>query len=96
MSYTNSCLFYFKEDNCGKDGRANLPPPLHLRADTNWPELESMDRLNANVYDFRKNYNISLEDWINFGAEIDRMFALVSELNRSSDIMGKAVRNTGL
>lgn len=84
------------EDNCGKDGRANLPQLPHLHEDTNWPELESMYRLNANVYDFRKNYNVSLEDWINFEAEIDRMFALVSELNRCSEIMGNAVRNTGL
>lgn len=42
------------------------------------------------------NYNIHLKDWINFEAEIDRMFALVSESNTSSEIMGNAVRNTGL
>lgn len=47
------------------------------------------------LYDFRKDY-VSLEDWINFEAEIARMFALVSELNRCSEIMGNTVRNTGL
>lgn len=84
------------EDSCGKDGRANLPWPLHLREDTHWPELESMYRLNDNVCDFRENYSVDLEDWINFEAELDRMFALVSELNTRSEMMGNAVRNTGL
>lgn len=55
-----------------------------------------MYRLNDNVCDFRENYNINLEDWINFEAELDRMFALVSELNTCSEMMGNAVRNTGL
>lgn len=84
------------EDSCGKDGRANLPQVLHLCEDTDWPELESMYRLNDNVCDFRENYTINLEDWINFEAELDRMFALVSELNTCSEMMGNAVRNTGL
>lgn len=47
------------------------------------------------LYDFRKDY-VSLKDWINFEAEIARMFALVSELNRCSEITGNAARNTGL
>lgn len=42
------------------------------------------------------NCNICLKNWMNFEAEIDRLFALVSELNRSSEIVGNAVRNTGL
>lgn len=45
----NHVCFIFKEDNCGKDGRANLPQLLHLHEDTNWPELEFMYRLNENV-----------------------------------------------
>lgn len=55
-----------------------------------------MYRLNDNVCDFRENYSVDLEDWINFEAELDRMFALVSELNTRSEMMGNAVRNTGL
>jgi len=81
MLCTKSCLFYFKEDSCGKDGRANLSQVLHLHEDTNWPELESTYRRNENAYDFTKNDSVSLEDWINFEAEVDRMFALVSELD---------------
>lgn len=42
------------------------------------------------------NCNTHLQHWVNFEAEIDRMFALLSELNRSSEIMGNAARNTGL
>lgn len=39
---------------------------LDLNEDTNWRELESLYRLNESVYDFRLNYNVSLEDWMNF------------------------------
>lgn len=81
MLYTKWCLFYFKGDNCGKDGRVNRPQPLHLHEDTNWPELESLYRLDENVSDFRKNHRVSLENWKNAEAEIDRTFAPVSELD---------------
>lgn len=43
--YTKLYLFYFKEDNCGKAGRAKLPQLLHLHEVTNAPGLESMYRL---------------------------------------------------
>lgn len=46
MLYTKMHLFYFKEDNCGKAGRANLPQLLHLHEDTHGAGLESMYRLN--------------------------------------------------
>lgn len=86
MLCTELCLFYFKEDNCGKDGRAKPPPAAAAPRGHKLPELESMYRLNGTVYDFGKNDTVSLEGWINFEAEIDRMFALVSELNRCNEI----------
>lgn len=83
-------MFSVKEDSCGKAGRANLLQPLHLCEDTNWPELESLYRLSGNVYDFRTNSNVSLEDWTNVEAEIDdREFALVSELHRYWEMLSE-------
>lgn len=69
---TNTCCFHFTEANFGKDGRANLLQLLDLNEEVNWPELESLYRLNESVYDYRLNYNVSLEDWMNFDAKVDR------------------------
>ncbi|KAH0619134.1 hypothetical protein JD844_018827 [Phrynosoma platyrhinos] len=79
------------EGNFGKAGKGNFLQLLDLNEDINWPELESLYRLNESVYDFRSNYNVSLEDWMNFEAKVDRVFALLSNLNRHSDLLGTTV-----
>lgn len=80
--------FYFTEDNSGKAGRGSLLQLLDLSEDINWPELEFLYRLNSkSKYYFRLNY-VKLEDWMNFDAKIDKVFALLCNLNRYSDLLG--------
>ncbi|KAG9332580.1 hypothetical protein JZ751_014678 [Albula glossodonta] len=72
------------EDRFGKDGRASAPEPLYLDTpgETNWLELETLYRLDEHAYDLKLNFNVSLEDWTNFGGAVDRMFALLGNFNR--------------
>lgn len=51
---------------------------LDLNEEENWPELESLYRLNGSVYNFRLNC-VSLEDWMNFDAKVDRVCCTVMQ-----------------
>lgn len=84
MLYTESCLFYLKEDNCGKDGRAKPPGRRSTRTQTASTRVHVQTQ-RSRVWP-RKDGRWQPEGWINFEAEIDRMFALVSELNRCNEI----------
>ncbi|XP_058859684.1 extracellular sulfatase Sulf-2-like isoform X2 [Acipenser ruthenus] len=64
------------EGRFGKDGKAKVFEHLH------WLELETLYRLDEHAYDFKLNFNVSPEDWMNFRAVVDRMFALLGNFNR--------------
>uniref|UniRef100_A0A4W5LZL0 Sulfatase 2b n=1 Tax=Hucho hucho TaxID=62062 RepID=A0A4W5LZL0_9TELE len=46
-----------------------------------WSELEPLYRLDEHAYDLKLNFNVSLEDWDNFGGTVDRMFTLLGNFN---------------
>ena len=79
------CGCFLSEDRFGKDGRARAPEPLHLDlpGGIHWLELETLYRLDERAYDLKLNFNVSLEDWANFGGAVDTMFALLGNFNHA-------------
>ncbi|MGH0177298.1 UNVERIFIED_CONTAM: hypothetical protein FKN15_010120 [Acipenser sinensis] len=79
------------EGRFGKDGKAKVFEHLH------WLELETLYRLDEHTYDFKLNFNVSPEDWMNFRAVVDRMFALLGNFNRhnSNQHLGVSLESGG-
>lgn len=77
------CDCSLTEDRFGKVGRVRTWEPLgpHLPGQATWLELETLYRLDEHTYDLKSNFNVSLEDWTNFGGAVDRMFVLLGNFN---------------
>lgn len=57
------------------DGKVNRPSPA---ADVNWQGLEDLYSVNGSVYEYRRNYTLSLVDWTHYLKDVDRVFALLN------------------
>nr|XP_015220300.1 PREDICTED: extracellular sulfatase Sulf-2 isoform X4 [Lepisosteus oculatus] len=79
-------------DRFGKDGKVKPfePHPVNFSRENNWLELETLYRLDEHAYDLELNFNVSLEDWTNFGCAVDRMFELLDNVN---DFTGRHIRH---
>lgn len=83
------CDFVSSEDRFGKAGRdrvqevtvAPSEAPSAGGTGMDWSELEPLYRLDKHAYDLKLNFNVSLEDWDNFGGTVDRMFTLLGNFN---------------
>uniref|UniRef100_A0A6Q2XMC2 Extracellular sulfatase n=1 Tax=Esox lucius TaxID=8010 RepID=A0A6Q2XMC2_ESOLU len=59
-----------------------LEAPTAPGEGTDWSQLEPLYRLDEHAYDLKLNFNVSLEDWDNFGGTVDRMFALLGNFGQ--------------
>ncbi|KAJ8016556.1 hypothetical protein DPEC_G00008470 [Dallia pectoralis] len=55
-------------------------------AGMDWSQLELLYRLDEHAYDLKLNFNVSLEDWDNFGGTVDRMFALFGNFHQQPNV----------
>lgn len=65
------------------DGKAKLP---NFTENVNWQGLEDLYSVNESLYEARKDYRLSPDDWANYLKDVDRIFALLnsySEQNRT-------------
>ncbi|XP_053571079.1 extracellular sulfatase Sulf-1 isoform X2 [Bombina bombina] len=67
------------EDSYGTDGRANLP---NFTEDVDWKGLEDLYKVNESLYGYRNNYRLSLDDWVNYLKDVDRVFALLNNYSK--------------
>uniref|UniRef100_A0A7N5JA10 Arylsulfatase n=1 Tax=Ailuropoda melanoleuca TaxID=9646 RepID=A0A7N5JA10_AILME len=65
----------YTEDSYGMDGKVNRPSPA---AGVNWQGLEDLYSVNESVYEYRRNYRLSLVDWTHYLKDVDRVFALLN------------------
>uniref|UniRef100_A0A8B9LXA8 Sulfatase 1 n=1 Tax=Astyanax mexicanus TaxID=7994 RepID=A0A8B9LXA8_ASTMX len=65
----------------GTDERVKLPN-FTEQEDVDWQGLVRLYSVNESLFEHRRDYSPSLEDWTNFGKDVDRMFALLSDLKQ--------------
>lgn len=81
-----------REDSYGMDGKVNLPS---LPADVNWQGLEDLYGVNESIYEYRRNYRLSLVDWTNYLKDVDRVFALLNS-HHEQNKANKSARSGGV
>lgn len=74
------------------DGKVNLPS---LPADVNWQGLEDLYGVNESIYEYRRNYRLSLVDWTNYLKDVDRVFALLNS-HHEQNKANKSARSGGV
>ncbi|XP_017573283.1 extracellular sulfatase Sulf-1 isoform X3 [Pygocentrus nattereri] len=65
----------------GMDEKVKLPN-FTEQEDVDWQGLARLYSVNDSLFEHRHNYSPSLEDWTNFWKDVDRMFALLSDLKQ--------------
>ncbi|XP_036414528.1 extracellular sulfatase Sulf-1 isoform X2 [Colossoma macropomum] len=57
-------------------------PNFTEQEDVDWQGLARLYSVNDSLFEHRHDYSPNLEDWTNFGKDVDRMFALLSDLKQ--------------
>ncbi|XP_066498390.1 extracellular sulfatase Sulf-1 [Hoplias malabaricus] len=65
----------------GTDEKVKLPN-FTEQEDVDWQGLAQLYAVNESLFDHRHDYSPNLEDWTNFGKDVDRMFALLRDLKQ--------------
>lgn len=65
----------------GTDERVKLPN-FTEQEDVDWQGLVRLYSVNESLFEHRHDYSPGLEDWTNFGKDVDRMFALLRDLKQ--------------
>ncbi|KAK1806331.1 hypothetical protein P4O66_004772 [Electrophorus voltai] len=97
-SSTDCPLLSSPSPESGLSGTDGGVKPDSFLEDVDWQGLAQLYSVNESVFEPRQDYGPSLDNWTNFGKDVDRVFALLSslkKLNQTSELYSGAELGSG-